>query len=303
MNLQIEKLRQESIATWVRPAKGYACKRIFDNSQLVELFEKWLLVLGYAEPTRQSYIFTAKQFGKFLERPLTHATKEDVRNYISLLFARNLAPGTLSHRHFALRTLFSFLRLGDQVRTSPPHLVPTRKLPKRLPRAKSEDEINRVISAAGTPRDRAILELLYATGLRVSEAAHLNAEEIHFDKGGGSFTVRGGKGNKDRIGFFGRNAAHALKKYLGNRHAGSVFGIGPRGIYRVVRKAAARAGVSAVTPHTFRHSFATHLLNHGADIRFVQELLGHTSLVATQKYLHVALVGLQQSHEQFHPRG
>src|ERR1700738_1675902 len=102
-----------SSLTVTKPAggPGYACRRIFDNSQLIERFEKWLVALGFSVNTRTSYVFTAKEFGKFLvDRPIPSVTKDDVRGYFWHLYARNLAAGTLSHRHFALRTLFHFLR-------------------------------------------------------------------------------------------------------------------------------------------------------------------------------------------------
>jgi integrase/recombinase XerD len=281
---------------------GYACRRVFDNSQLIERFEKWLLLCSMSENTRLSYLHTAKKFGEFLiDRPLTSVTRNDVLAYLGLLLTRNLSATTLAHHQFALRTFFRFLQLGNQVTVSPPHQVQTRKLPKRLPRVKSEEEIERIIVAADTPRNLAILELLYASGLRVSEIAHLQVEELNLDAG--SLTVHRGKGDKDRVGFFGRKAALALKDYLRGRQAGSLFGITSRAIWRIVAKSAKRAGVTEVSPHTFRHSFATHLLNRGTDIRFVQELLGHTSLMATQNYLHVAIANLQCTHAKFHPRG
>jgi site-specific recombinase XerD len=120
----LEELTMNSSLALAPPAGGsrYACRRVFDNSQLIERFEKWLVALGFSVNTRTSYIFTAREFGKFLvDRPIASVTKDDVRDYIWHLYARNLAAGTLSHRHFALRTFFHFLRLGDQVRISAPH--------------------------------------------------------------------------------------------------------------------------------------------------------------------------------------
>lgn len=282
--------------------RSHACRRVFDNGQLVDRFDKWLLICGMSQHTRIGYREAAQQFAQSLiGRPLTSATKSDVLAYICQLYARKLAPTTMSNRHFALRALFHFLRLGGQVVISPPHQICTRKIPKRLPRAKSEEEIGRIIAAADSVRDRAILEILYATGLRVSEIASLRVEDLSL--GAKSLRVNRGKGDKDRIGLFGAKAARVLRKYLGDRQAGSLFGVCSHTIWRVVVSSAKRARVDGVSPHTFRHSFATHLLNRGMDIRFVQELLGHTSLVATQKYLHVATANLQRTHAQFHPRG
>lgn len=286
----------------VRGTSSYSCRRVFSNEQLLDRFEKWLLICGTSTHTRDAYLQAARQFGKFLlDKPLTSVTKGDILAYICDLYNRNLAPTTISSRHFALRSFFYFLQLGNQVTVSPPHQVCTRKVPKRLPRIKSEEEIERIIAAALSLRDKAIVELLYATGLRVSELAHLRIEDLSLEAQ--SLRVNRGKGDKDRIALFGQKAAAALRQYLGTTQIGSVFNLGSRGIARVVARVALRAGISGVTPHIFRHSFATHLLNRGADIRFVQELLGHTSLVATQKYLHVATANLQHTHAQFHPRG
>jgi len=297
-------LPQNSPAELVPPHQrgGYACRRVYDNSQLLERFDKWLLICGKSVNTRKGYHEAAAQFARFLvDKPLTAATKPDVLGYISEMYTRNLSPATIANRHFALRSLFDFLRLGSRIVVSPARQVLARKVPKRLPRAKSEEEIARIIAAADTPRNRAILELLYATGLRGSEIASLSVEDLRLADC--SLTLRKGKGDKDRVAIFGRKAQQALAAYLGNRQTGPLFGMCPRMIRRIVVRAAKRACVEGVSPHTFRHSFATHLLNRGTDVRFVQELLGHSSVSTTQRYLHVATANLQRTHAQFHPRG
>ena len=351
-----------------------ACRRVFTNTQLLERFDQWLEVCGSSPLTRTSYVTAGKQFATYLAgKPFTGVTTADVRGFIGQLYSRNLQPSTMAGRLFALRSLFDFLQVGGQVLTSAPRYIQTRKLPKRLPHAKSEEEIERLINAAETRRDRAILELLYASGLRVSELAHLRVEDVNLTAR--SLIVRQGKGGKDRIGLFGRKAAEALAAYLGNRATGPLFvrerrkqrggitrdrygawwgqwreadrngkrvmrsvrlgdyelstrerarqalsaflrsklppsgpdapsnGLLTRSIYRIVVNAGKRAGVAGVHPHTLRHSMATHMLNRGVDIRFVQELLGHTSLAATQKYLHVAIERLQEVHRRCLERG
>jgi site-specific recombinase XerD len=204
---------------------------------------------------------------------------------------------------------FDFLVLGGQVRDSVPRRIAQRKLPKRLPRVVSEEEIEKIIDAALTLRERAILELLYASGLRVSECAHLTVEDVNLRHH--SLTVRRGKGDKDRIGLFGRKAAKSLRAYLGGRKTGPlflaergrIFGLTSRSIYKTVVTVANRAGVYGVHPHTFRHSFATHLLESGADLRAIQELLGHSSVVSTQRYTHLQIGSLRSTLERCHPRG
>jgi integrase/recombinase XerD len=347
-----------------------AIRRIFNNDQLIERFDKWLLICGKAANTRLSYALAAKQFAQSLvNKPLTAVTKEDVRAFVGYLYARNLAATTIQARLDALRVLGDFLTLGGQVRICVPRYILRRKLPKRLPHAKSEEEIESLITGARTPRDLAIIELGYASALRVSELANLRIEDLNLSAC--SLVVRQGKGGNDRVAHFGRPAA--LREYLGERTSGPVFlqqrysqrgsvtlghhhiwygqwretdekgkrvlrtvrlgdyelptkqrarevldayladklprrkpgtlRLGKMGIYRVIVKAAKRAGLVGVHPHILRHSCATHCLNRGMDIRFVQELLGHTSLVATQKYLHLATVQIQSVHAKFHPRG
>jgi site-specific recombinase XerD len=355
------------------PAPG-AIRRVFDNSQIIERFGKWLLVCGKAENTRITYTLSARQFAKFLlDKPLTAATKEDVKAFIASLYAKRMAPATIQVKLDSLRMFFDCLTLGEQVRVSVPRLVTRRKLPQRLPKAKSEEEIEKLIATARTPRDLAILELGYASGLRVNELAHLRVEDINLRAR--SLVVRQGKGGDDRIALFGRPAAAALHANIGDRMSGRLFlqhprhqrgsvrrdqwgtwrgwwretddngkrvmrtvrlgdydlptkerarlaldaylrntnklpekepdtkPLGTKGVYRVIVQIARRAGVADVHPHTFRHSMATHCLDHGMDIRHVQELLGHTSLMATQKYLHLSTVNLKRIHAKFFPGG
>ena len=352
-------------------------RRIFNNDQLIERFGRWLLVCGKAENTRVNYVLAAKQFSKFLvNKPLTAATKEDVRAWIFSLYTKPLAATTMQHRLDSIRALFDCLQLGGQVRAAVPRFVLRRKLPKRLPHAISEEEIERLIAAARTPRERALIELGYASALRISELAHLNVEDLNLRAR--SLIVRRGKGGDDRIGLFGKQAADALREYLGERQSGPLFVAQPRietqqggvtrgkygdwwgqwreldatggkrvlksirlgdyeigtrerarealktyldyklkpyvrpaptrrvvvmSLYRDIVKVAKRAGISGMHPHVLRHSCATHCLNRGMDIRFLQDLLGHTSLVATQKYLHLATANLKSVHDKFFPRG
>jgi site-specific recombinase XerD len=359
-------------------------RRIFNNEQLIERFGRWLLVCGKAENTRINYVLAAKQFAKFLvNKPLTAATKEDVRAWIFSLYTKPLAATTMQHRLDCIRALFDCLQLGSQVRTSVPRFVLRRKLPQRLPHAISEEEMERLIAAARTPRERALIELGYASALRISELAHLNVEDINLESK--SLIVRRGIGGDDRIGLFGKQAANALREYLGDRQSGPLFvpdlriysietqkggvtrgkygdwwgqwreldatgkkrvmksirlgdfEIGTRErarealrhyldhrlagksthvvrtapirrivvrvLYREIVRVAKRAGISGMHPHVLRHSCATHCLNRGMEIRYLQDLLGHTSLMATQKYLHLATANLKSVHDKFFPRG
>jgi site-specific recombinase XerD len=363
--------KQGNVSVIKQTQQSYACRRIFNNDQIIERFDKWLLICGKAKNTRASYTLAAKQLGKFLvNKPLTAITKEDVRGFIGFLYTKGFAASTIQTRLDALRCLGDCLQLGGQTRASVPRYLVRRKLPKRLPPIKSEREIQRLIRATRTPRDLAILELGYASGLRVNELANLRVEDVNLRAR--SLIVRQGKGGEDRIGLFGTPTAKALRDYLGSRTSGRLFlqhprrqrggitrqrgvwrgwwgetgesgkrvwrsvrlgdyeipnrerarialdaylagrlpahapdkkPLGKKGIYRVIVAAAKRAGITGVHPHVLRHSCATHCLNHGMDIRHVQEMLGHTSLVATQKYLHLSIVNIQRVHAKFFPRG
>jgi len=370
MAYAITRSRGRALVSSPERSGAYACRRVFDNSQLIERFGKWLVACHKAENTRVNYTIAARQFAQFLvDKPLTAATKEDVRDFIGSLYTKGLAATTIQARLDALRTLGDCLQLGSQVRASVPRYILRRKLPKRLPHTKSEEEIQKLIAAARTHRDRAILELGYASGLRVSELAHLRVEDVNLRAR--SLIVRQGKGGDDRIALFGRPAAAALKEYIGDRVSGPLFlqhprhqhgsvsrnkygvwsgfwhdeggkfryvrlgdfeiptkerarlaldaylrkgnklpkpkpdtkPLGHKGVYRSIVESAKRAGIAGVHPHILRHSCATHCLNHGMDIRFVQELLGHSSLAATQKYLHLATANLKAIHTKFFPRG
>lgn len=197
--------------------------------------------------------------------------------------------------------------------------VRTPKVSRRIPFVLSQDEVERLLDIQGgaalDERDRALLELTYSTGLRVSESCRLTIEQIDFDRR--LVRVRG-KGDKERIIPFGKKAASAVRRYLdegrplllkGSRPAllflnnrGS--GLSRVGFWKILKKRAMEAGLpSAVTPHTLRHSFATHLIEGGADLRAVQELLGHASISTTQIYTKLDMDYLLEVHRTFHPRG
>jgi site-specific recombinase XerD len=376
MNIKLREHRRSVALPRLLPGQqNRAIRRIFNNDQLIERFGRWLLACGKAEHTRINYIAAVRQFAKFLvDKPLTAATKDDVRDFVGSLYTKGLAATTIQARLDTLRTFFDSLQLGEQVRASVPRYILRRKLPSRLPHAISEEEIERLIAAARTPRDRALIELGYASALRISELAHLSVEDLNLRAR--SLIARRGKGGNDRIGLFGKQAAEALREYLGDRRSGPLFiaqsriqrggvtrgkygdwwgqwrefdatdkkrvlksirlgdydigtreraretfekyiqsklikyepprlkgRLGVHSLYRDIVKVAKRAGISGMHPHVLRHSCATHCLNRGMDIRFLQDLLGHTSLMATQKYLHLATANLKKVHEKFFPRG
>jgi integrase/recombinase XerC len=247
------------------------------------------------------------------QRVVIAATSRDVRAWLAALHARGLDPVSLTRKLAAVRSLYRFLARRGVVRRNPGRDVraprPSRKLVTFLP----TDEANAVVDGrglAGDTRDRdvAVLEMLYATGLRVSELASLDLDAVDRE----ARTVRVlGKGGKERMVPYGAPAARALDAYLGRRATarGAVFvnqrggRLSVRSIHTLVRRAARAAGVTRrVSPHTLRHTFATHLLDRGADLRVIQELLGHSRLSTTQRYTHVSMAQLLKTYEAAHPR-
>lgn len=176
---------------------------------------------------------------------------------------------------------------------------------RRLPRVLSEPQVERLLKQAKTIRDMAILEVLYSTGLRVSELCALKWVDI--DTTTGTAMVRGGKGDKDRVVVFNGTMTQRLAMYLGTLDDGAVdgriFPIARKRVWEIVTKCARAARLKGVTPHTLRHTFATHLLNGGANTRDIQELLGHANLETTQIYTHVSSARMRKVHRDYHPRG
>jgi integrase/recombinase XerC len=246
-------------------------------------------------------------------RTVAGATARDVRAWLAALHGHGLDPVSIGRKLAAVRSLYRFLARRGVVERNPARQVraprPTRKLVSFLPAEEAAAVMDaRGTSGAARARDAAVLEMLYATGLRVSELAGLDVDAVDRE----ARTVRVlGKGGKERIVPYGAPAARALDAYLGRRAdgRGPVF-VNPRGgrltvrsIHAIVRRAARAAGITRrASPHTLRHTFATHLLDAGADLRAVQELLGHASISTTQIYTHTSVERLKQVYEKAHPR-
>jgi integrase/recombinase XerC len=248
-------------------------------------------------------------------------TTRHLRAFLVWLHERAYAKTTIARRLAAVRSWLRFLCRRGVLTTNVADGLRGPRLDKKLPRFLPEPEIGRLLEAPtdASPlglRDRALLEALYSAGLRVSEVTGLNLADI--DVAEGSATIRG-KGKRERLAFFGDQAKEALERWLAVR--GSVLAdrpkaareavflnkngtrLTPRSVARIVGKHTQAQGLDPSTsPHSLRHSFATHLLDHGADIRSVQELLGHRSLTTTQIYTHVTTGKLQENYRKAHPR-
>jgi integrase/recombinase XerC len=284
----------------------------------VEAFLRYLAVERAASAhTLRSYRSDLADGAAFLARRklgvLTGADARILRVYLADLHDRGLARTSVARRLAALRSFFRFLVRRGRARGNPARDVRTPRLPKRLPGHLPIDESEALLRAGAADsragaRDRAVLETLYATGVRVAELAALDVEDV--DLGEGAARVLG-KGGKERIVPLGRQAIEAIRAYLARGHPGS----GPlfrnrrggrltvRSLGRVVRARAHAAGLARrVTPHTLRHTFATHLLDAGADLRVIQELLGHARLGTTQKYTHISADHLMKVYDRAHPR-
>ncbi|MEK6566983.1 MAG: tyrosine-type recombinase/integrase, partial [Bacteroidota bacterium] len=244
--------------------------------------------------------------------------RQGLRSFLGSQFDRGYSKRTISRRIASLRSFFKYLNRKRILQSNPALTLVTPKLERRLPSFLDEQTVTRLmelpdIASVEGKRDKAILELLYSTGMRLSEMVNLNVSRIDFVHA--IVKVRG-KGRKDRIVPVGRAALDALQSYLhtrgvgaGNMHNMPLFTI-PNGkrIYqgavgRLVRKYIARVSeVEKKSPHVIRHSFATHLLNRGADLKAVKELLGHESLSTTQVYTHVSTDRMKKVYERSHPK-
>jgi integrase/recombinase XerD len=282
--------------------------------------ESFLAVLAArrAPRTVEAYRRDLVHLGTWLGRPVTSASSADLSTYVAQLRADGLSPATISRRISAARSFFSHqVLLGARQDNPAAELQPPRRRPK-LPRTLSAREAERLIEAAAgtTPRalrDAALVELLYGAGLRVSEAVGLERGGVDLDE---RLVRCTGKGGKDRVVPIGRSATEALRRYLfrgrphlDRRHRPELFlnaQGGPltrAGAFLILRRLAEKAGLEPdrIHPHLLRHSFATHLLEGGADLRSVQEMLGHADLSTTEIYLHVSDRRRREAYFEAHP--
>ncbi len=279
---------------------------------------------GYSSNTVNSYNRDLIDFAEFVAEKHSCSTWQNVdadivKSYIHLI-SGSYSPKTQARKLSSIRSFFKFLVREGVITKNPALSIQFPKEKAYLPRFLSIEEVNRLLNAPDqkTPigmRDRAILELLYGTGIRVSELVELRLQQIRFSSG---HVVVHGKGSKERIVPLGEYAIEALGIYLNDGRPRLVKGaigidyvfvnkngrkLTRLGVWKLLKKYALRAGISTdISPHVLRHTFATHLLRHGADLRVVQELLGHSSISSTQVYTHTALDHLKEVHQKFHPR-
>jgi len=289
----------------------------------VRSFLTYLQVERGASPhTLRNYEGDLRQFLAFLrtahDGSLPAPTGVDayaVRSFLAARAGLGDAKSSLGRKLATVRSLFKYLAREGVVPHSPAAAVVTPKQEHRLPRVLTADDAKRLMDDPGSNeprslRDQALLEVLYSAGVRVAELVGLNVEDVDLDTGTATAL---GKGRKERVVLLGTKAVEAVRAYLGkegggegktplfrNRRGGRLTA---RSVERIVAKECqALENFPTITPHTLRHSFATHLLDGGADLRAIQELLGHASLSTTQRYTHVALDRLMEAYDKAHPR-
>jgi tyrosine recombinase XerC len=283
--------------------------------RLIERFVRYLEIeKNYSGHTVLNYRLDLNDFVKFLgESPVESVDYLLLRKYLALLKEKKLGSRSMARHLSALRSFFKFLTREGFLKSNPILSVASPKLDKHLPQFLTEEEVIRLINSSLPKdemgmRDRAILETFYSTGMRIGELVSLSQDDLDFI--GGVVKLKG-KGKKERIAPIGDKAISSLREYLEKRkkQTNAVFlnkrgtRITDRGVRNIVGKYLRLSGMKqGVSPHTLRHSFATHLLNRGADLRTVQELLGHANLSTTQIYTHLTTEKLKNVYDKAHPR-
>ncbi len=279
---------------------------------------------GLAKNTLDSYRGDLSQFATWLRerhgRSLLEGDNGNIQAYLGFLFRKKTRATSAARFLSSLKRFYRYCLRQDKIKADPTLKIDSPKLPRPLPKSLTEEDVEGLLAAPPVEkalglRDKAMLETLYASGLRVSELVTLKLSQVSRDMG----VVRViGKGSKERMVPIGEEALEWIQRYLkearpgllGVRSSDDLF-VTARGsamtrqmFWHLLRRHAARAGLKkSISPHTLRHAFATHLLNHGADLRVVQLLLGHSDISTTQIYTHVARERLKQLHAKHHPRG
>ncbi|MCF7970677.1 MAG: site-specific tyrosine recombinase XerD [Methylococcaceae bacterium] len=291
------------------------------SKQLIDAFVDALWVEnGLSQNTLSAYASDLRIFNKSLSKPIEQASNSDIRLFLSQRYDQGISARSSARILSSLRRFYTYLLREKQVATDPTALIDQPQLGRPLPDTLSEHDVELLLEAPEPSsilgaRDKAMLEMLYATGLRVSELVNLSNDQINLRMGVLRVT---GKGNKERLVPIGEQALSCLEDYmqhsrkalLSERQCSTIFvtnrgsGMTRQAFWHIIKRYAKKAGITKeLSPHTLRHAFATHLLNHGADLRVVQLLLGHSDLSTTQIYTHVANERLKELHSLYHPRG
>jgi integrase/recombinase XerD len=295
-----------------------------DSGIIDEFCDALWLEDGLAKNTLEAYRRDLAQFAAWLDagqgKKLLEGNVADVQAYLGHLFRKRTRASSAARLLSSLKRFYRYCLRQGRIKADPTLKIDTPKLPRGLPKSLTEEDVENLLAAPRVDRplglrDRAMLETLYASGLRVTELVKLKLGQVSQDMGVVQVV---GKGSKERLVPLGEEAIEWIGRYLGEarpqllgaRAADDLF-VTARGaamtrqmFWHLLRRYAAQAGLrKPISPHTLRHAFATHLLNHGADLRVVQLLLGHSDISTTQIYTHVARERLKQLHAKHHPRG
>jgi len=290
-------------------------------NKYINQFEKYIASERYySKNTVRAYLLDIGEFNSYLKSKdikteLNELTDFEIRGYIGWLYRKNM-KSTLERKLASLRTYFEFLKNENLININPAKLVPSPKKQNKLPEFLTVDEVFKIIDNYTFKgklglRDKAIIELLYSSGIRVGELVSISIKDFDFEN---MLLKVMGKGNKQRIVPIGSKAIDSICKFLEVRNLFNPktdklfinnrgYSITERTIGRIIKKISNEAGISKnISPHVFRHSFATHLLGSGADLRAIQDMLGHSSLSITQKYTHTSIEKIMEIYDQSHPR-
>lgn len=293
------------------------------NENLIQEYKNYLTFEKRLSPNSiDSYIADIRQFADYIsnnELSINSIKLDEITQYMAFLYDQNLTPTTIARKIIALKSFFKFLYTSGYITHNEMNKIENPRVWHKLPNVLSLEEIEKILSvidestALGT-RDIAIFELMYSTGLRVSELVNLQMNDINFEE---KVIIVMGKGSKERVIPFGTVASKRLNKYIADvrphllKQDTNIVFLTRRGkkftrqaIWKMLKLYARKAGIKKeIYPHTLRHSFATHLLMNGADLRIVQELLGHSDISTTQIYTHIDLETIKKIHLKYHPRG
>jgi integrase/recombinase XerD len=286
------------------------------NEKLIDDYKRYLsLERNYSQNTVDAYLNDVIHFNIFLKKDLLQVSSGDIRKYLSHI--SNLSARTISHNLSSLKSFYNYLQIMELINFNPINEIERPKLDSKMPTYLTLEEVSSLldikIENEFNARDKAILELLYSSGLRISELVNMELSNIDLD----DCLIRVmGKGSKERTIPLGDYAVDALKNYIENyryllnkKNSNYVF-LNNRGgqlsrqfIFKTIKNECTKKGIKKnVSPHTLRHTFATHLLKNGADLRIIQELLGHENLSTTQIYTHLSNDKLKADYEDFFPR-
>lgn len=289
------------------------------NEKLINEFIDYLrFEKKYSDNTISSYARDLNKANKYIKKEFNQLTKKDIQDYIQLL-SKKKSASSVSRNISTLKSFYKFLKLNKYIKINPLSTIINPKTKQKLPKVLSEAEVNTLLDINLKNdfdyRNKAMLELMYSSGLRVSELINLMVNDIDLNN---SLVRIFGKGSKERIIPLNDYATEALRNYILyyrknffkngennylflNNHGKKMT---RQGFFKILQKIAKEKNIkSELSPHTLRHSFASHLLKHGADLRSIQELLGHSDISTTQIYTHITSERLQKNYEQFHPHG